>query len=242
MTSRAAALGVRFWALIGATFLGFLGIGTVLPRLAPHLRHDLGGSDRTVGFVIGIFSFVALAARFFSGPLADRRGRKITLLTGLMSCAFSGAAYVLPPESRVAYLGRILQGFGEACLYTGDAAWAVEVAGMHRSGQALGYVSSGIWGWTLAGPAVGQWPGSFEHAAISQRSPPLPDRAAPPHSGAARRRSTWAAPALVPASMVSPGLAMGFVNVHYPVIAGFLIFHLARFGIGDRWPFPPTPC
>jgi len=49
----------RFWSLIGAVFLGFLGIGAVLPGMGPHLRQDLGGSDLTVGFVIGIFSFVA---------------------------------------------------------------------------------------------------------------------------------------------------------------------------------------
>ena len=113
----------RFWSLIGATFLGFLGIGTVLPGLAPHIRHDLGGSDQTVGLVIGTFSFVALASRFFSGPLADLRGRKIAFLTGLMSCALSGAAYLLPLGMVGPYLGRALQGFGEACLYTGAAAW-----------------------------------------------------------------------------------------------------------------------
>lgn len=57
--------GGQFWALIGATFLGFLGIGTVLPALAPHVRYDLGGSDQTVGFVIGTFSLVLLFSRFF---------------------------------------------------------------------------------------------------------------------------------------------------------------------------------
>ena len=62
-----APLGGRFWCLIAATFLGFLGFGTVLPALAPHVRHDLGGSDRTVGFVIGIFSVVALCSRLFAG-------------------------------------------------------------------------------------------------------------------------------------------------------------------------------
>src|SRR3984893_18982830 len=122
-------LGARFWALIGATFLGFLGIGAVLPGLAPHVRHDLGGSDQTIGFVIGTFSFVALASRFFSGPLADRRGRKIAFLTGLMSCAVAGVAYLLPLGIAGAYLGRIFQRFGEACLYTGAAAWAVGLAG-----------------------------------------------------------------------------------------------------------------
>src|SRR5438876_816199 len=218
----------RCWALIGATFLGFLGIGTVLPGLAPHVRHDLGGSDQTVGFVIGVFSFVALVSRFFSGPLADRRGRKIAFLAGLLSCALSGGAYLLPLGIGGAYLGRILQGFGEACLYTGAAAWAVEVAGIHRSGQALGYVSSGIWGGISAGPVVGQWLGSFERAAMMQMIAALiafailsrvPEDYRPePHDG----KRPWA-----PMSMVAPGIAVGFVNVHYPVITGFLILHLA---------------
>src|ERR1022692_4996517 len=102
----------RFWSVVGATFFGFLGIGTVLPGLAPHVRNDLGGSDQTVGFVIGIFSCVALASRFLSGPLADRRGRKVAFLAGLVSCAFAGGAYVLPLGIAGAYLGRTLQGFG----------------------------------------------------------------------------------------------------------------------------------
>jgi MFS family permease len=221
----------RFWSLIGATFLGFLGIGTVLPGLAPHLRRDLGGSDQTVGFVIGIFSFVALVSRLFSGPLADRRGRKITFLAGLLSCAFAGMAYLLPLGIAGAYLGRILQGFGEACLFTGAAAWAVEVAGVHRSGQALGYLSSGIWGGISVGPVVGQWLGSFERAALMQVIAALvgfamltrvPEDYKPePHP--ARRR--W-----LPTSLIAPGIALGFVNVHYPVVVGFLILHLAQRG------------
>lgn len=224
-------LGSRFWLLIGATFLGFLGIGTVLPALAPHVRHDLGGSDQTIGFVIGVFSFVALASRFVSGPLADRRGRKTAFLTGLLSCAFAGAVYLLPMGIAGIYLARMLQGFGEACLYTGAAAWAVEVAGIHRSGQALGYVSSGIWGGISAGPVLGQWLGSFERAALMQTIAALLAAAVltrvseeyEPSVHPPRRR--W-----IPASIFAPGLAIGFVNVQYPVVAGFLILHLSRYG------------
>jgi MFS family permease len=224
-------LGAGFWALIGATFLGFLGIGTALPAIGPHVRHELGGSDQSVGFVIGIFSFVALASRFVSGPLADRRGRKICTLAGLLSCSFAGAAYLAPLGIAGMYLGRTLQGFGEACLYTGAAAWAVEVAGIQRSGQALGYVSSGIWGGISTGPAIGQWLGTFERAALTQVIAALiafaivfwvPEHYKPePHTGQRR----W-----IPKVLVPSGLAVGFVNVHYPVITGFLVLHLARFG------------
>jgi MFS family permease len=221
----------RFWCLIGATFLGFLGIGTVLPALAPHVRHDLGGSDQTVGIVIGIFSFVALGSRLFSGPLADSRGRKICFLTGLLSCALAGVAYLLPLGVPGACLGRIFQGFGEACLYTGAAAWAVELGGLHRSAQTLGLISSGIWGGISAGPVVGNWLGTFQRAAAMQVVAALvgfllltrvtEEYQPSPHH--VRRR--WPS-----APVLAPGIAIGFINVHYPVVAGFLILHLAKFG------------
>jgi MFS family permease len=221
----------QFWALIGATFLGFLGIGTVLPQLGPHVRFDLGGSDQTVGLVIGVFSFVALGARFFAGPLADRRGRKIAFLVGLFSCALSGVAYLLPIGLAGPYLGRILQGVGEACLYTGAATWAIEYAGLERGSQALGYVSSGIWGGISAGPMVGEWLVTFRHAALFQMTAALVGFAVVtriaeeyrpvPHETKAR--------GLIGSLMV-PGIAIGFVNIHYPVIAGFLVLHLAQHG------------
>jgi MFS family permease len=234
----ARGLDARFWSLIGATFLGFLGIGTVLPGLAPHVRHDLGGSDQTVGFVIGTFSFVALASRFLSGPLADRRGRKIAFLTGLLSCALAGVAYLLPLGIVSPFLGRTLQGLGEACLYTGAAAWVVEAAGIHRSAQALGYLSSGIWGGISVGPVVGQWLGSFERAALMQVIAALvafailsriPEDYRPAERPGRRR---W-----VPSSLFAPGITLGFVNVHYPVITGFLILHLSRHGGSGRVAF-----
>jgi MFS family permease len=223
----------RFWVLVGATFLGFLGIGTVLPQLGPHIRYDLGGSDETVGLVIGTFSFVALGSRLVAGPLADRRGRKIAFLTGLLSCSLAGAAYLLPLGLAGPYLGRALQGLGEACLYTGAATWAVEYAGVERGSQALGYVSSGIWGGISAGPMVGQWLGTFYRAAAFQMIAGLvafvivtrmrEEYRPAPHSAKGMR--------LLP-SLVRPGIAIGFVNVHYPVIAGFLVLHLAAHGNG----------
>src|SRR6202046_4976496 len=217
----------QFWSVVAATFLGFLGIGTVLPGLAPHVRNDLGGSDETVGFVIGIFSFVALGARLFSGTLADTRGRKKTFCIGLLCCALAGVVYFAPLGISGVYLARVLQGFGEAFLYTGAATWAIEIAGVHRSSQALGYVSSGIWGGMSAGPVLGSWLGSFEHAALTQTVLSLmgfallvrvPERYKP-HPNPTKR--AW-----LPRNMIAPGVAVGFVNVHYPVVAGFLILHL----------------
>jgi MFS family permease len=227
----AQGLGSRFWTLIAATFLAFLGIGTVLPGMALHVRHDLGGSDETVGFVIGTFSVIALVSRFVSGPLADRKGRKVSFLTGLASCGAAGIAYLLPLGLPGAYLGRGLQGFGEACLYTGAAAWAVETAGIHRSSRALGFVSTGIWGGISAGPVIGQFLGTFARDAGFQivavaAAFLLLSRVTEhyePHTG--HRPKIW-----LPAWLMPPGLTVGFTNIHYPVITGFLILHLTQHG------------
>ncbi len=238
MASSLREFSPQFWSVAGATFLGFLGIGTVLPGLAPHVRHDLGGSDETVGYVIGIFSFVALGARFFSGTLADTRGRKKVFALGLLCCAIAGAVYFAPLGIAGVYLARVMQGFGEAFLYTGAATWAIEIAGVHRSAQALGYVSSGIWGGMSAGPVLGSWLGSFEHAALAQTLLAfmgfallvrVPERYKP-HQHRAKR--SW-----LPRSLITPGVAVGFVNMHYPVITGFLILSLAQHGNSGRAAF-----
>jgi MFS family permease len=206
-------------------------MGTVLPALAPHVRHDLGGSDHTVGFVIGIFSVVALCSRLVSGPVADSRGRKVAFLTGLGSCTLAGAIYLLPLGLTGIWLGRCFQGLGEACLYTGAAAWAVELAGIERSAQALGYLSSGIWGGLSAGPVVGQWLGTFERAAFFQMLAGavgfLMLTRVPEHFVPHKDAGTLKWPSR---TLLMPGLAIGFVNVHYPVITGFLVLHLARYG------------
>jgi MFS family permease len=223
----------RFWALILATFLGFLGIGAVLPGMGPHLRRDLGGSDLTVGFVIGIFSFVALVARFISGPLADTRGRKVTFQAGLLSCAVAGVAYLLPLGLTGAYLGRIFQGFGEACLYTGAAAWVVEEGGLKRSAQALGYLSSGIWGGISAGPVVGHWLGTFERSAMLQAGAALAALALisrVPESYRPEKKKSGVRREWIPRYLIAPGVTAGLVNVHYPVITGFLILFLTPRG------------
>ena len=206
-------------------------MGTVLPMLGPHIRYDLKGTDQDVGIVIGIFSFVALAGRLISGPLADRSGRKISFLSGLGCCGIAGAIYLLPIGMAGPYLARVFQGLGEACLYTGAAAWVLELAGVERSGQALGYLSSGIWGGISAGPVLGQWLGTFARAAMLQmvlaalaflvltqvREVYHPA----PHHGP----RAW-----LPPGIMGPGIVIGFVNVQSPVIAGFLILHLKAHG------------
>jgi MFS family permease len=217
--------------VVSATFLGFLGIGAILPVLGPHVRRDLGQSDVVLGFAIGVFSIVALAGRLISGPVTDRRGRKYSYTTGLALCSAAGIAYLLPFGIWAVFSGRILQGIGEAFLFTGAAAWIVELGGEGKQARSLGWLSSGIWGGISVGPMIGHILGAYDSAAWMLALTPLPAIAAlrwvpeqytPPPP---RARTSW-----IPRGAILPGVVLGFVNVHYPAIAGFLVLHLASRG------------
>jgi MFS family permease len=227
MGSRQANAGLQMAIVVSATFLGFLGIGAILPVLGPHVRRDLGQSDIVLGFAIGVFSIVALAGRLISGPITDRRGRKYSYTAGLALCSLAGVAYLLPFGIWAVFAGRILQGVGEAFLFTGAAAWIVELGGSGRQARSLGWLSSGIWGGISVGPVIGQLLGAFDSAAWMLALTPLPAilalRWVPEHYEPPPpcERTSW-----IPRGAVLPGLVLGFVNVHYPAIAGFLVLHL----------------
>jgi len=224
--------GLRFWTVIAASFLGFLGIGAILPQLGPHVRHNLHASDFTVGVVIGVFSVVALLSRFVSGRVTDGYGRKYALLCGLGLCSLSGLAYYVPGGVATVFAGRILQGIGEAFLYTAAATWTIELAPDNRRARALGFLSTGIWGGITVGPAVGYALGTYHAAALLLLFSPLPAMYVLYRFVAEERKVRTPSQSYLAASRSAllPGIALGLVNVHYPAFTGFLALHLTRAG------------
>ena len=85
---------------------------------------------------------------------------------------------------------------------------------------------------------VGHWLGTFERAALMQLITAVvafivltrvPETYRPhPHA----KNRDW-----FPLSLIKPGIAVGFVNVHYPVVTGFLILHLASHGNSGKAAF-----
>ena len=61
----------------------FVGMYLLIPALPPWAA-KLGGSNTTVGLVVGIYSISALISRIFSGQAMDRHGRRPFLLLGLV--------------------------------------------------------------------------------------------------------------------------------------------------------------
>lgn len=74
------------WVLVVARAVNRLGAFT-LPFLAVVLTVELGASVAQAGLILTVFGLATIPSRIFGGHLADRLGRKWTIVTGLVGCA-----------------------------------------------------------------------------------------------------------------------------------------------------------
>jgi len=230
-------VGTKIWRIVGAAFVGMLGFGAVIPMLPVYLHEQAGASTLVTGLLIGLSSAFALLGRLLAGKVADRKGRRTALLVGMGFCAAAGVLYL--PVFGLAALaaGRVLHGLGEGFFVTAAVAWAVDVAPDNRRAQALGFLSSGIWGGVSIGPAIGQALGSMASVAlfltISSAAVMaivfVMDEERSPHEHAGSR---W-----FPPPVLLPGIVLGLGNVTYAAMAGFLILLLRDRGHGATWAF-----
>lgn len=217
----------------------FLAIGAVLPILPRYVRGPLHAGDVAVGIVVGAFAITAVVGRPIGGRLADARGRRPIVVAGMLLSALGGAMYFLPLGVLGLVLARLVLGVGDGWVFTGGATWIVDLAPEHRRGQAIGIFGLSIWGGLAAGPVLGEalyaglgydavWAfallGPLVGAAIARR---VPD----PHVPVERAAGADRGP-LLPVAVRLPGLALALANVGYGTVAGFLVLHLQRQGIG----------
>jgi MFS family permease len=230
-------MGSRIWRIVGAAFVGMLGFGAVIPMLPVYLHEQIGASTFITGLMIGLSSAFALLGRLFAGKTADRKGRRISLLLGMGFCTVAGVLYLPVFGLWAMAWGRVLHGLGEGFFVTAAVAWAVDVAPDNRRAQALGFLSSGIWGGLSIGPAIGQVLGSMVSVAMFLIVSSLAviaivslmdEEARPHHHGPLR----WFPPAVL-----LPGILLGLGNVTYAAMAGFLILLLRDRGHGATWAF-----
>ncbi|HET7446031.1 MAG TPA: MFS transporter [Solirubrobacterales bacterium] len=228
--------GVRFAALFLVTFCGLVAVGSVLPVLPRYVRGPIGAGDVAVGVVVGCFAISGLLLRPVAGRLADRWGRKPTVLVGTVLIAASG--FLILPDLGLAGLifARLVVGAGEGSLYTAGSAWIVDLAPAARRGRVLGLYGLAVWGGLSVGPLVGQllldssgytavWifagalPLVGTAIATFIRDPFQPQPHTEPHP-------------LIAPEAVRPGLAVGLAAVGYATVAAFVVLMLEARGIG----------
>jgi len=225
-----------FAGVFSATLLCFLAVGAVLPVLPRYVAGPLGGGDVEVGIVTGAFALTAVIGRPIGGRIADRRGRRLIMVAGLVVTAVAGLLLFVPAEVGGLVVARLVLGVGTGWVFTAGLAWTVDLAPLERRGQAIGMYGLGVWGGLSAGPLLGEGlfaAGGYDAVwAFSALAPlagaavarAVPDRRGEPAGGGGG--------VLLPRAAVLPGLALLLAALGYATLAGFVVLHLDELGVG----------
>lgn len=225
-----------FAGLFFVTFCGLIAVGAVLPVLPRYVHQELGYGDVAVGVVIGVYAVTGLLLRPVAGRMADRWGRKPTVLLGSLLIVVSSLLYL--PHAGLASLiaARLVLGVGEGSVYTAGSAWIVDMAPAARRGRVLGLYGLAVWGGLSVGPLAGQLiltAGSYTAVWIFAAAVPFlgalvatliadpftPHSHAEPHP-------------LIAPEAVRPGFAVALASVGYATVAAFIVLMLDDRGIG----------
>ena len=137
----------REWASFAGIFivtnLGLLAVGATLAVLPHYVKDHLDGSDLEVGIVSGAFAFTGIVCRPIAGNLADRRGRKPTVIVGALLAAIAGGLYFLPAGILGLIVARLFLGAGEGTVFTAGSAWNVDMAPEEHRGRMIGPLRPG---------------------------------------------------------------------------------------------------
>jgi MFS family permease len=136
-----------------AVFLLMLGVGMIM-ALLPQRIIDLSGSASEVGYLASAFALSYLFLQVPMGRLADRYGFKLFLVLGYLLCALTGLLYFAADSPKVIFLGRLLQGAGEAPI------WALAPALLSllypaARGRTIGMYNASLHLGLTAGPLLG---------------------------------------------------------------------------------------
>lgn len=131
--------------------LAELGFATVIPLLPLYLTERLGASVKLVGAVVASFALVETVFKTAWGSLADRIGRRPTMIAGLV---LSSLAPLVMSVLRVPILFiplRLVDGIGSSALWPSASAIIADTSPPDRRATAMGALNM----WFLAGLALG---------------------------------------------------------------------------------------
>lgn len=135
-------------------FIAFLGIGLVIPVL-PRLMNELHISGQVVGYLTAAFALTQLILSPFAGKAADRFGRKIMIVLGLIIFGLSELLFGFGKTVDVLFISRILGGVSAAFIMPAVTAFIADITTDENRPKALGYMSAAISTGFIIGPGLG---------------------------------------------------------------------------------------
>ncbi len=139
--------------LNAAVFLMMLGVGMIV-ALLPQKIIDLSGSTAQVGYLASAFAFSYILLQVPIGKLSDIYGFKRFLILGYLICCITGVLYYVSDHAYLIFLGRVLQGMGEAPVWAlAPALLSIEYP--QSKGKVMGIYNASIHLGLTFGPIIG---------------------------------------------------------------------------------------
>lgn len=142
-----------FFALNAAVFLMMLGVG-LNAALLPKRIMDLTGSSSAVGYLASAFAIAYILFQLPMGSLSDKLGFKAFILAGYGFCVLTGILYYISNSAILIFLGRILQGAGEAPIWALAPA-LISIKFPEHKGAAMGIYNAVLHVGLTLGPLLG---------------------------------------------------------------------------------------
>jgi MFS family permease len=241
-SGRSSSVLLSILSTVAFTFMAYLTIGLSLAVLPGFVHNNLGFGAMLAGLAISMQYVATLLSRPHVGRMADAKGPKRTVMTGLTMCAASGALLLLGAWAAslpwlslgLIFLARLALGCAESCVGTGAIAWGMGQVGHEHTARVISWNGVATYGALAAGAPLGVLVAHrFGFMAIGVVSLLLPLAALP---FARRKRATTVeaderSPFLTVAARVVPygiGLALG--SIGFGCIATFITLFYAAHG------------
>lgn len=146
--------GFRILVVVSlAASLLMIGVGMTV-ALLPRRVLDLSGSLQDVGYLASVFALSYLLLLLPLGRLADRLGAWAFLVLGYLLCCVSGLVFFRSGSPEDIFLGRFIQGAGEAPVWALGPA-LLSLAYPQAKGRAIGIYNAAIHSGLALGPLLG---------------------------------------------------------------------------------------
>jgi MFS family permease len=127
-----------FWVLMTGTFIDRLGTNLIMPFLAIYVVQRFDAKITQVGLIYTIFAISSGVGNFLAGALADRFGRRFTLILGLVCAATARIALGLATDFTGLYLAAGFAGLFGAIGWPAQLAMTADLLGPQKRANGFG--------------------------------------------------------------------------------------------------------
>jgi MFS family permease len=146
----------RFFLMCGFNFVVFLSAFQLLPT-APFRILDVGGSTVVAGLFLGFLTYASAFSAPFTGALADRIGRRRTLVICSSAIFLMSIAYSLTTTWAPMLVIVFVHGLFWSGLLTAAGAYVTDLMPADRRAEGIGYYGISTILAVAVAPAVGLW-------------------------------------------------------------------------------------